>query len=119
MSWADWFTSWSSALPAGDAAPPVKIGKATITPEGVRALYDVARHLVTGTAGVKDGEAIAEIAINAALTAAGPEVAALAAPIADALACLIIEDLASGKLRISPGAPGEGQTRMARGGRVA
>ena len=90
------------------AAPAVTAGRVTLTGAEVRALYAVAAHLVTRTANVADAEAVADIVIDAALSTAGPA-AVLIAPAAEALAALVIEGIASG--RIKPGAANEGQTR--------
>ena len=81
--------------------------KVKLTGAEVRALYAVAAHLVTSTANVADAEAVADIVIDAALSTAGPA-AVLIAPAAEALAALVIEGIASG--RIKPGAANEGQT---------
>lgn len=102
---------------AGAIAPAVTIGKLILTGGQVRALYDVAAHLVTGTANVPDEEAIADIVIDAALMAAGPVVATLAAPAAEALAGLIIEGIASGAIRGDPDPVHDAQTQLGRGGR--
>ena len=96
-----------SAAPAPEL-PAVTVGKVSLTGAQVRALYEVAAHLVTRTANVADTEAVADIVIDAALMAAGPIASTLAAPAAEALAGLIIEGIANGTIR--PGSPGEGQT---------
>ena len=90
------------------SAPAVTVGKVSLTGGQVRALYAVASHLVTRTASVRDAEAVEDIVIDAALSTAGPA-AVLIAPAAEALAALVIEGIASG--RIKPGAANEGQTR--------
>ena len=89
--------------------PAFTVGKLVLTGADVRALGSVAWRLVEGTATTEDTETVADTIIEAALSAAGGPVAALAAPAAEALAGLIIAGIAEGTIR--PGAPGEGQTK--------
>lgn len=99
--------------PAAGVAPPVvKIGP--VTGAQIRALGAVAEHLAAHTAGVADAETVADTIIAGALTAAGPMVAALAAPAAEALANALIEAIAAGKIK---GGSGANDDPLGRGGR--
>ncbi len=102
----------TSALGAHPAPTPAVKGRLTMTGSQVRALYQVVSDLATRSANVRDVETVANIAIDAALMAAGPVAASLAAPAAEAIAAFLIE-------RARPGASGEGWTRESRGGRRA
>ena len=99
-----------SAHPETAAAPAVTVGRVTLTGAEVRALYAVASHLVTRTANVADAEAVAEITIDAALSAVAPGLAELAIPAANALADLLLEGIASGTIHGDPDPIHDAQT---------
>ena len=97
------------------AAPVLTIGKLALTGGQARALLMVVERIATGAAGVADAEVVADTIIAAALTSVGP-VAALAAPAADFIANSIIEAIASGSIKITPGS-GANADALHHGGR--
>ncbi|RBP03786.1 hypothetical protein DFR50_14234 [Roseiarcus fermentans] len=119
MSCVDWLRRAAGAAAslsptAPGAAPPpasVPIGRAKLTVGEARALAGVVAHVVSGSAGRADAEAVADAVIDVALSAANPLVAALVAPAADALAALVIERIASGAIRGDPDPIHDAQTQ--------
>ncbi len=103
--------------PVAPLEPAITIGKATLTGGQVRALYEVASHLVTGAANVQDEESVAEVVIDAALTLVAPGVADLAIPAANMLADLLFEGIASGTIHGDPDPIHDAQINLGRGGR--
>jgi hypothetical protein len=116
-----WDVIFKSILPPGHPAlpppePAVSIGNVKLTGADIRAGYELFADLARGTVNVQDEEAVADIIIDTALTAAGPA-AVIAAPVLKILERRILEGIANGTIHGSLDPIHEAQTKEGRGGR--